>query len=75
MYLNLIYTHVYLLLVFKSTRNHIPLKYKYPNYCCIKFRHVYLIGKDKYYDTKKSAPSPISKRHLMPQMIMKQNWF
>ena len=27
--------------VLRSTPNHIPLKYRCPDYCCIRFRHVY----------------------------------
>ena len=38
--------HVFLVLVLRSTPNHIPLKYSCPDYYCVWFRHVYVINSD-----------------------------
>ena len=38
---SLFWTHdVYLVSVLRSTPNHIPLKYRCVDYCCVRFRHV-----------------------------------
>ena len=35
--------HVFLVCALESTPNHIPLEYKYLDYCCVGIRHVYLL--------------------------------
>ena len=58
---NLFWTYVFLLSVLRPTSNHIPLKYRCPDYWYVGIRHVYLMNKCL-------MPSPNQPLNMLPLM-------